>query len=64
VTKDQKEGIEHALGFRSDGKGEDFEFCLSNIPDDEHSGIFDGLGELGKAMASRGKFVFVPSPQS
>ena len=27
------------------------------------SGIFDGLGELGKATSSRGEFIFVPSSQ-
>jgi len=47
-VKAGKESIEHSLGFRSHGRGGDLDFCSSNLSDDEVSGIFDGLGELGK----------------
>ena len=63
-TKAEKESIENALGLRSDGKGADLDFCLSNISDAKLSGIFNGLRELGKAAGSHGKFMLVPSMQS
>jgi hypothetical protein len=49
------ESIEHALGFRSEGRGVDLNICSTNFSDDELSGIFDGLGELGRATGSHGK---------
>ena len=54
--KVEKEQIEQALGFRSRGKGANLGLCASNLSEDELSGIFDGLGELGNATASRSTF--------
>ena len=54
--KVEKEQIEQALGFRSDGKGANLGLCASNLLEDELFGIFDDLGELSNATASSGKF--------
>jgi hypothetical protein len=45
-TKADQEDIEHALDFRSEGKGADVRLFPSNMSDDEISDIFDGSGML------------------